>query len=217
MSGDVAGTEALYDELVERTGKIQFDSFKHRVSHCSNYLILASGYADGYAAAERRLDELRALGQRDTLSYSYLMDIANQAARGLGGDHGGGGGGGGGGGRSAREQLRVERMLQIWERLEADGVAPSANVCHKMFGVWAASGNLERAEATFSHMRQSTAGSRAPAAGSPSCGRPPTSPPSPSICATRRWCSSRTSHTFVPHDCGVRRLRALRKSTGAPG
>jgi tetratricopeptide (TPR) repeat protein len=37
--------------------QVLFDSFKHRVSHATNYLILAHGYKHGYAAAEKRFDD----------------------------------------------------------------------------------------------------------------------------------------------------------------
>ena len=43
IQGNVAATEALLGQMMSHCGTAVFDSFKHRVSHAHNYLLLAHG------------------------------------------------------------------------------------------------------------------------------------------------------------------------------
>ena len=67
LRGDVDTVEALYADMADRCGSQVFDSFKHRVSHGFNYLILAHGYAHGYDAARAKLEEARRRKAADLL------------------------------------------------------------------------------------------------------------------------------------------------------
>ena len=146
VSGDVEAAEGLYNELLAACGSSVFDSFKHRTSHAFNYVILAHGYANGYDAARSRLDEARALGQIDVLSYSFMFELAMSLHGRLG---------------RKRDHMVISEdsrklALGLWEDMKADGIEPHAALCHRMFHVWVAEGNDEMAEETFEKMKQAS-------------------------------------------------------------
>lgn len=146
VTGDVATTQALYDEMLRVTGSHLFDSFKHRVSHAHNYLLLAHGYAHGYAAAETLFEQARERGHVDALSYSFMLELALgvKARLGRGPSH------------AISEEGR-KLAIGLWTSMHADGITPPAQYCHKMFHVCAQEGDLEAAEALFERMRAASA------------------------------------------------------------
>ena len=54
VSGDIETTERVYEEMKEHTGKEVFDSFKSRISHAFNYVMLAYGHGEGYEVRDER-------------------------------------------------------------------------------------------------------------------------------------------------------------------
>ena len=54
VSGDIETTERVYGEMKEHTGKEVFDSFKSRISHAYNYVVLAYGHGEGYEVRDQR-------------------------------------------------------------------------------------------------------------------------------------------------------------------
>jgi len=120
--------------------QVLFDSFKHRVSHATNYVILAHGYKHGYAAAEKRFAEARSSAQVDMLTYTFMLELAL-------GLHS----------RPGRSPLVNETgrtlALGLWDMMREDGLTPSSQFCHRLFAVYAQHGRLEEAEALFASMQ----------------------------------------------------------------
>ena len=117
-----------------------FDANPYKPCHVNNYRILALGAAEGFEAALAAAHAARAANKADPLTYSFLVETALGEVT------------------SVRKRLPTsveanERANAVWELMRADGVRPSIALCHRMFGVWAQSGQLERAEAAFEEMR----------------------------------------------------------------
>jgi len=140
MRGHLQATEEIIAEVWERTGKDVFDANPYKPCHVNNYRILALGAAEGFEAALAAAHAARAANKADPLTYSFLVETALGEVT------------------SVRKRLPTsveanERANAVWELMRADGVRPSIALCHRMFGVWAQSGQLERAEAAFEEMR----------------------------------------------------------------
>ena len=183
--GDRAGTQRLYDEMVAATGSNVFDSFRHRVSHASNYLVLAAGRSEGYAAARAEMARLRAAGSVDLLTYGFMIDLALTPAPGKGGAaaggkgqaakgeaHGGEGSEAAGGGAAQApaaptpvapqsKEERAAAALALWDEMAEDGLTPSAALVHKMFHVWVGTGRAHVAEQVFEEMKSNSASLKA--------------------------------------------------------
>ena len=147
--GDVALTEELLAQMESVTGKAVFDSLRHRLRHASNYRILARGVKDGFDAAEAALRAARDVGAVDPLSYAFLFDVAigtkHSEPRGAWKPDG------------SPNEVRLAHANRAWEMMAEDGIRPSISLCHRMFGVWAGNGQIERAEEAFDAMRTASA------------------------------------------------------------
>jgi hypothetical protein len=114
-----------------------FDTFRYKPCYVRNYRMMAVGHSLGFEAALTALNESRAAGQTDALTYNFLIDVAL-----------------GTGAQSRRPSAdRVRRANQAWDMMLADGLRPSIALCHRMLGVWAHSNQLDKAEAAFESMR----------------------------------------------------------------
>ena len=144
VTGNVAETERMYEEMVTHTNSSVFDSFKHRVSNAFNYIILAHGYANGYEAAAEKLEQARSNRQCDLLSYSFMIELAQRLHTERQG-------------RSLTISTRGRALcIDLWKQMLAEGIQPTAPVVHKMFSVWAQSGELGVAEEYFAEMKASS-------------------------------------------------------------
>jgi len=147
VAGDVDRTQAFYDEMLATCESHLFDSFKHRVSHAHNYLLLAHGYASGYAAAEALFLKARERGHVDLLTYTFMLELAF----GLHSRHG----------RSSQIAPEGRKLaLSLWQQMHEDAIVPSAQFCHKMFHVHTQEGSLEVAETLFEQMREASSAMR---------------------------------------------------------
>ena len=143
IQGNVTATEELLAQMVEHCGTAVFDSFKHRVSHANNYLLLAHGHSSGFDEARAQLQGMRDRGEADILSFTIMIELATALSS-----------------RHGKQpptrvpQLARERALELWNTMVADGIQPSTQLCHRMFAVWVHQGMGEMAEKTFEEMKQ---------------------------------------------------------------
>jgi pentatricopeptide repeat protein len=141
VSGDLEQTREMMAEMRDATGSDVFDSFKHRVSYASNYLLLASGYSVGYDAARSHFDAARDEGKVDFLTYSFMLELTLQLHS-----------------RRVNKTRAITAegrriALGLWAEMRHDGVRPTSALCHKMFPVWLQEGMAAEAVATFEEMR----------------------------------------------------------------
>jgi len=137
---DVATTVSLLSEMRARTGKDVFDTVQLKPCFADNYLLLATGLASGFEATMALLETARAAGRTDALTYNFLIEVALGPERGT---------------RNIAP-ARLRNANRAWELMEEAGVRPSLALSHRMFGIWAQSGELERAEAAFGAMREAS-------------------------------------------------------------
>jgi len=149
VSGDIETTERVYGEMKEHTGKEVFDSFKSRISHAYNYVVLAYGHGEGYEMAVEKFEEAKRKGFVDLLTYTFMIELALN----LHTHHG-----------FHRNKKVGERGLAkayaLWDEMKESGFRPSASLCHTMFSVFASGSKLAEAEELFAEMKAASNGLR---------------------------------------------------------